>query len=134
MPTQQTPDGLEVRSFQEVLAPLFEGHCGGNFVAFAQHLHFDNISNLVRTQGMREIVEVLHWAAAELDQNVARFDARLVGRRAWLDVGELDSGFHRAEIRYRPEPRPVAAARTAYVAAVGGAFDLNEFRALFNLD
>src|SRR5580765_6177470 len=92
------------------LAALFEFDGGFQGLGVALHGDFDDLADFAAAQGVREVVQILDGGAAELNEDVAGFEAGFGSRRAGLHVAEAHAIFGLAEIRNGAEPGAVAAA------------------------
>src|ERR1700724_1222829 len=84
----------------------------------AQNFHFDSLPGLMRPQRIGEIVEILNRGVSELDQDIARFQARFRSRRFRGDIGESHTTRGLCEVGSTAEVRPVAASGTSELARV----------------
>src|SRR5664280_3556951 len=96
------------------LFSLLQLHAGGNGLAVAQDFHLHHFAHLTAAQRVGEIVEVVNRLAAELHQDVARFESCLRRWRSRPYVGKAHAVFNLAEVRNGAEIRPVASATAAH--------------------
>src|ERR1051325_2013436 len=85
------------------LLSLFELYTCRDRLPVAHYFDLDHIPNLTSAEGVSEIVEIVDGLVGELHQDVSRSQPSFGRWRIRFHVGELDSGFHLAEVRNRTE-------------------------------
>src|ERR1039458_2924324 len=96
------------------LFSLLQLHAGGNGLAVAQYFHLHHFAHLTAAQRVGEIVQIVNRLAAELHQDVARFEACLCRRRSRPYFGEAHAVLHLAEVGNGTEVRPITSATAAH--------------------
>src|SRR3972149_6875920 len=85
-------------------------HLGLDALSGSQIHQHDRLPRLVGTEGVGHVVQVLDWGVAQLDQDVAAPEPRLLGRTAGAYAGDPDSAGRLRHVRNGAEVSAIAPA------------------------
>src|SRR3972149_2325985 len=85
-------------------------HLGLDALPVSQIHQHDRLARLVGPEGVGHVVQVLDWGVAQLDQDVAAPEPRLLGRTAGAYAGDPDSAGRLRHVRNGAEVSAIAPA------------------------